>query len=135
MAIRAISQAMKTAQSIAESPTIPEEHKTVLAQKVLEAGASATAQPLWDNWAQRLVAGGLTVIGIVLAVFIGIAILKKDTNVNQAYTAALTATIGGLAGMFTQKALSGGAGNGGAAGGGGAPDGGGAPSAGSPGSV
>lgn len=123
MQIRAISRAIDTAKAIAESDTIPEDQKTQLAKHVLDAGTNATAQPLWDNWAQRIVSGGLGLIGLVLAVFVGVAVLR-GAEINPAVTSALTGTIGGLAGMFTQKALGTGGNEKPAAGGSGGGDGG-----------
>jgi len=102
---------MVTAKAIAESDKIAEDQKQQLAKQVLDVGANATAQPLWDNWAQRIVAGGLGLIGLSLAVFVGISVLVQVKQIDSAVTSALTATIGGLAGMFTQKALGGSGGN------------------------
>ena len=107
MPIRAVSRAMDTARAIAESDKIADDQKQQLAKHVLDAGANATAQPLWDNWAQRIVAIGLGLIGFTLAVFVGIALLR-ESKIDSAVASALTATIGGLAGMFTQKVLGGG---------------------------
>jgi len=105
---------MDKVKAIAESDKISDEHKPQLTQQVLAAGAAATSQPVWDNWAQRLVAGGLGLIGFSLAVFVGIAVIQQD-HIDSAVTSALTAVICGMAGMFTQKALGGkgGEGNGG----------------------
>jgi len=114
MAIRAITKAMDTAKAIAESPKIEPGHKEALTAQILQA---ATTTPMWDNWAQRFVAGGLAAIGLALTVFVGVAMLKHNA-IDAAVTSALTGTIGGLAGMFTNKALSNG-GNGGNADGGG----------------
>jgi hypothetical protein len=106
MAIKAVNRAMDTARVIAESDKVPAEQKPQLTQQVLAAGAAASSQPIWDNWAQRLVSAGLGLIGLTLAVFVGIAIIQGD-KIDAAVTSALTAVIGGLAGMFTQKALGG----------------------------
>jgi hypothetical protein len=104
MAVRAFSRAMETAKAIAESDKIPDERKSELTQQVFQA---ANAQGLTDKWAQRLVPGGLALIGIIVAVFVGVAVLER-IKIDSAVTSALTATIGGLAGMFTQKAIGGG---------------------------
>jgi uncharacterized membrane protein (UPF0136 family) len=97
---------METARVIAESDKIPETRKAELTQQLLDA---ANAQGITDNWAQRLVPAGLTLIGVIIAVFVGVAMLRQ-VHIDTALTSALTATIGGLAGMFTQKAISGGGG-------------------------
>ena len=98
---RAITRAMDTAKAIAESEKIDPAQKSDLTSQVLQA---ASTQPLWDNWAQRLVAGGLAGIGVILTIFIGVAVLER-IHIDAAVTSALTGTIGGLAGMFTTKAL------------------------------
>ncbi|MFN7968127.1 MAG: hypothetical protein EKK62_13080 [Acidimicrobiia bacterium] len=107
MAIRTVSKAIAAAQEIAVNDSVPAERKEQLVKQVLDAGAAATAQPVWDNWAQRLVAGSLGAIGLVLALFTGVAVLRQ-VPIEAAVTSALTGAIGALAGMFAQRITGGG---------------------------
>lgn len=106
MAFRSVTVAMKTAQAIAESDKIDPEHKETLTKQVLATGASSSSGCQCDNWAQRIVVIGIGLIGLVLALFVGIKLLQGGP-MNAAIVSALTAAIGGLAGMFAQRNLGG----------------------------
>ena len=49
MAIRTVSKAIAAAQEIAVNDSVPAERKEQLVKQVLDAGAAATAQPVWDK--------------------------------------------------------------------------------------
>jgi hypothetical protein len=102
MAFRSSTIAIKQAKQIAKDSTIDNALKENLVTKVLDVGQAAAKPPRWDRWAQRIVAGGLGVIGVAIAVFVGVATLM-DEDLNAAFLSALAAVIAGLAGMFSQQ--------------------------------
>jgi hypothetical protein len=111
MRFRAATIAMNDAKEIASNENLDAGTREALVEKVLDLGQSAGGPKGWDIWAQRIVASALGLIGIVIAVMIGVAQLD-GLKVNAAFYAALTAVAGGLAGMFAQQALNRAGGNG-----------------------
>jgi hypothetical protein len=104
--VRATSKAMQTAQRIAESEQIDPAQKEALMRQVLDAGATYSSTCRCDNWTQRAVAMSIGGIGALLALFVGVKMLQGGA-IDPAVTSALTAAIGGLAGMFAQRAMGG----------------------------